>query len=262
MDSTVYRFTDCDKNIEYDGDVYFSLGSGTISALEQTSELNPDNFDFEAILTESGISKTDVIAGLFDFADIKIHIINRESTADGTVKLIRGKLGQVQSPDNKSATIEFRSLTQLLSEGIGRTYTHECDADLGDARCGVTLASYTHPGTITYVENNGEFRDLSQNEVNDYFSYGLLTWTSGNNSGISMEVKEYLATGKIFKLMSPMPFGVQVGDGYSVYKGCDKTKTACKTYDNILNFRGFAEIPGPDWMYRTLDVNKKAGLHD
>ena len=261
-DNTVFRFTDADKNIEYDSETYQSINSGSLSAIAQSANLAPDNFDYTVILNSSAIDKDDIIAGLFDYADVEIYLINRESPADGVITLIRGKFGQVKIIEDDKAFVEFRSLAQLLSQGIGRTYTHECDADLGDSRCGVTLASYTVTGTLTGVTDNQEFADSSRSEADDYFNYGVLTWTGGNNNGLSMEVKDFISSTGAFKLVSPMPFAVQVGDTYSVYKGCSKTKTACKSFGNILNFRGFGEVPGPDWLYTVPDVNDDAGLHE
>jgi uncharacterized phage protein (TIGR02218 family) len=200
---------------------------------------------------------------LFDYADVKIYAINRESTADGVIKIISGKLGEIHIVNDDTATIEFRSLTQLLTQGIGRVYSHECDADFGDTRCGVTLASYTYNGTITSVTNNQEFAASALGQSNDFFNYGLLSWTSGDNNGIDMEVKDYAATGGLITLVSPMPFTVQVSDTFSVYQGCDKKQATCRdTFDNIINFRGFNEIPGMDQIHKIPDINPDGGLHD
>jgi uncharacterized phage protein (TIGR02218 family) len=262
-DAQVFRFTDHDVDISWGGNTYYAVNSAELSEIDQSAQLNPDNFDFAFILSDNDIAKDDVVAGLFDHADVKVHLINYESTADDTTKIAKGKLGQVTMGEDNKATIEFRSLTQLLSQNIGRTYTHECDADLGDSRCGVTLSSYTATGSITGVTDNQNFSDSSRSEVDDYFQYGLFTWTSGNNDGLTMEVKTFTSSGGIFKLVSPMPFTVATGDTFSVYRGCDKTKSTCiSVFDNVLNFRGFAEIPGWDQVNIVPDINKDAGLHD
>lgn len=262
-DSNEYFFTDADSDIEYNGDTYKTVNSGELSGIEQRSQLNPDNFDFQVILNNSDISKSHVVAGLFDHATVEVFLINRKSVSDGVINLIKGRLGEVQVLDDYKAIIEFRSLAQLLSQSIGRTYGHECDADLGDTRCGVTLASYTHTGSLTAVTNNQEFADNTLGQTDDYFNYGLLTWTSGNNNGLSMEVKDYKATGGTVTLVTPMPFTIATGDAFSVYRGCDKTKTTCiNIFSNVINFRGFAEIPGMDLVNKIPDINPNAGLHD
>lgn len=149
-----------------------------------------------------------------------------------------------------------------MQQTIGQTYSIECRADLGDDRCTVTLSTYTETGTLTGVTDNREFADSSRSEADDYFNYGMLTWTSGNNDGLEMEVKDFINSTGTFKLLSPMPFTVQVGDQYSVYKGCDKTRTTCKTFTNIDNFRAEPDIPGIDEAITIPDINPNAGLHD
>ena len=78
-----------------------------------------------------------------------------------------------------------------------------------------------------------------------YFDFGVLTWTSGLNNGLSMEVKNYVPT--LFMLALPMPFEIQVGDTYSVHAGCDKKLETCRDrFDNIVNMRAEPYLPGMD----------------
>ncbi|MBP0575150.1 DUF2163 domain-containing protein, partial [Mycobacterium tuberculosis] len=46
---------------------------------------------------------------------------------------------------------ELRSLAALLDQPQGRLYQQRCDADLGDARCGVALAGLTADGVLVSV---------------------------------------------------------------------------------------------------------------
>jgi hypothetical protein len=52
----------------------------------------------------------------------------------------------------------------------------------------------------------------------------------------------------------PFPYTPEVGDTYSVYAGCNKTKATCRDkFDNVVNptsggFGGFDFIPGQDEM--------------
>ena len=136
----------------------------------------------------------------------------------------------------------------MLQQTVGRVYGVECDAVLGDSRCGVNLATYTDTGTITSVTSNNVFADSGfiGSQADDYYNYGLLTFTSGDNTGIAREIRDYNdATGQ-FTAFLEFPFTIQAGDTFSVYKGCSKTDTACKTFSNIVNFRGFPFISGRD----------------
>lgn len=261
-DTTVFRFTDHDQDVEYGGNTYQALNSQSMSALDQKNDLTPDEFEFDVILNSADIDRDDVIAGLFNLADVDVYLINYETPTDGVMQLISGNLGVVIIHDDNSATIEFRSLAQRLSTGIGRSYTHECDADFADARCGLTIGSFTDSGTLTAVTNNQVFNDTGRSEADNYYNYGLLTWTSGLNNGLSMEVKDFNSGTKLFTLVNPMPFTVQVGDTYDVVQGCDKRFATCRdTFSNQINFRGFYEIPGMDQILMIPDLNEDAGMH-
>ena len=87
-----------------------------------------------------------------------------------------------------------------------------------------------------------------------YFAYGVITFTSGNNDGFSMEIKSYVP-GQI-TLQLPMPYTCQVGDTFSIVAGCGKGLiTDCKTrFNNVVNFRGEYYLPGID---RLVQVGKQ-----
>jgi hypothetical protein len=78
-----------------------------------------------------------------------------------------------------------------------------------------------------------------------YFDYGVLTFTTGLNTGLSMEVKSY-TVGQIV-LQLPFPYAVAAGDTYSLTAGCDRSFATCKDrFNNVLNFRGEPYVPGLD----------------
>jgi len=262
-DGTIFRYTDHDVDVPYGGQTYVALNSQELSALEQKTDLSVDTLEFDVILNDSGISRDDVIAGLFDMADVEIYVINYITPTDGVMQLISGHLGNALVMDDHLATIEFRSLAQKLNVSIGRTYTHECDADLGDSRCGITLASWMETdGVVSSITDNQNFFDDGRSEADDYFNYGLMTWLTGNNTALTMEVKDYALTGGFFQLVNTMPFAIQVGDTFQVHRGCDKSYTTCLTpFNNRINFRGFHRIPGMDKIQTIPDKNKDAGLH-
>jgi len=75
-----------------------------------------------------------------------------------------------------------------------------------------------------------------------YFDHGKVTFTSGENSGLSMEVKAY-APG-VISLMLPMPFEIVAGDTYAATAGCNRAFETCQQrFNNVVNFRGFPNLP-------------------
>lgn len=78
-----------------------------------------------------------------------------------------------------------------------------------------------------------------------YFDGGLITFTSGANAGLSMEVKNY-APGVIV-LQLPMPYVVAPGDAYTMHAGCDKSLETCRDrFSNLVNMRAEPYLPGID----------------
>ena len=240
-DATEHFYTNHDQDIVHNSDTYVSVAGFTDSAQSNATGLNVDESAIQAIVESTGLTDAEIIAGRLDYATFFIYEINYESPSDGVVTLAKGKLGEYGfgAPE---FTLELRSLTQHLQQQIVRLANRKCDADLGDSRCGVTLSpTYTVTGTVSSVASRRQFNVSTAPAARG----GLLTWTSGNNNGLKMEVK--IVSGLTIQLVQPMPFDIAVSDGYSVYRGCDKLHTTCENvFSNIKNFRGFWTMPGND----------------
>jgi len=118
-----------------------------------------------------------------------------------------------------------------------------------------TIQGLTLTGTLTGVTDNSNFADTSRTEADDFWTFGLLTFTSGNNIGIGIEIKDYTLSTGALELYAAMPFTVASGDTYEVEAGCDKRLTTCITkFDNVKNFRGEPYIPGQDHILRYPDA--------
>jgi len=105
-------------------------------------------------------------------------------------------------------------------------------------------------GEITEVTDNQNFKATLTDDPNfgdDYFNYGKLIFTGGQNVSIHMEVKDFIDVDNVFEMFLPFPFDIEVGDTFQVFAGCDKRLETCKTkFDNHINFQGFPYIPGQD----------------
>lgn len=80
-----------------------------------------------------------------------------------------------------------------------------------------------------------------------YLDGGTLSWISGANAGVSMEIKSYITDGSIVTLWLGMNYQPAAGDTFFYYPGCDKRRETClQKFNNILNFRGEPDMPGLD----------------
>ena len=145
---------------------------------------------------------------------------------------------------------EMRGLTSQLQQVIGNVYTSSCRAALGDAKCGINLSALTVTGAVTAIETAYAFTDSTKTQANDYFADGVVHFTSGANYGLSMEVRDFTA-GR-FGLFLPMPYGIALGDTFTVSAGCDKQFDTCVSkFHNAVNFRGEPDVPGTDKLLET-----------
>ncbi len=245
-DGVVLGFTTHDRPLVFDGVTYRPASGFMPSAIAASNAFSVDNLDVAGGLSSSAISEGDLRDGWFDFAGVEIFQVNWMDLSQGKLRLASGRLGEVDMTDH-GFTAEIRGLTQFLQQPVGEVYSPECRTDLGDKRCKVNLAGITVTGAATAASGNRVFTDASRSEADGWFDYGLLTWISGVNAGMSVEVKSF--TAGVFALFDAMPFPIAIGDAYSAHAGCDKRLATCKAkFANVLNFRGEPFVPGPDAM--------------
>lgn len=245
-DATVFGFTDCSRDITYSGTNYLAATGFSPSSIKSTATLGVDNMEVRSILDSSSITEADIQAGLWDYAKVELMLVNYMSLGDGHMILPGGGwLGNVKT-GRAMFVAELRGMMQPLQQAIGRVYTPACDVALGSTKCGVTLASYTVTGAVTTATSSRVFTDTARTEADGYFDGGLITWTSGNNDTYQMEVKTSTSAG-VITLQQAMPNATVIGDTYSLSAGCDKLRATCVSkFNNIINFRGFPDVPGQD----------------
>lgn len=111
---------------------------------------------------------------------------------------------------------------------------------------------YLNCDSSQLIKNQGSQITLTGAKANlsgasEYFTGGLVTWLTGANAGLSMEVQTYVPG--YVKLFEPMPHPVVAGDTYTIRAGCDKLLATCRNkFSNAINFRGEPWIPGSDQL--------------
>ncbi|MES2983902.1 MAG: DUF2163 domain-containing protein [Pseudomonadota bacterium] len=248
-DGVSYYFTEHDRDVVVEGQVYAAASGMSPSAVTSQSGLAVDNLEFAGMLSAEVILESDILSGRYDHAELSIFMVNYADPAMGKLHLKTGWLGEVTLQGGQFVA-EMRGLSSRLQQTIGEVYTSTCRARLGDARCTVELAGYTVSGTVTAVEAAHAFSDSSKTQPNGYFSYGVVTFTSGANAGLSMEVREFSSSR--FGLFLPMAYAIEVGDTFTAIAGCDKVFDTCiGRFGNAVNFRGEPHVPGTDKMLET-----------
>ena len=253
-DGTVLGFTEHDRDLTYVGTTFSAASGFTASEIQQSLDLSVDNMNAAGALSGGDLAEADILAGRYDDAAVELFWVNWADPSQG-VTIAAGNLGEV-TRSGLAFSAEFRSIAGRLNQKIGTTCERFCSARLGDERCKVDLAAPAHHATAV-AETAGIVSEVTVAGLAaykpDWFTFGTLTFTSGSNAGIALDIKAQIRTSGVdmLQLWMPTPFPVTVGDAASVTAGCRKSLATCRTkFNNVANFRGFPHIPGSDVVTR------------
>ena len=244
-DGTVKAFNDGDKFITVDG-VLYKPAPG-LSSVKYTSRPGTEISNQEVGAALLDVPHDDLIAGKYDEAEVEAARASWEQPELGRDVIFRGRLGEVRW-DERGFVADVVDNKKALERNLGWTYTSSCRHELfGTAEagrlgyCGVNPASYTFSGSISSITLNKWKFVISVAQADGYFSNGVITFTSGNNAGLSATIKNH-ASNQIDLFISTA-FGLQVGDTFTITAGCDKTAATCSSkFSNLNNFGGFPHI--------------------
>ena len=251
-DGTVLGFTDHDRDLQIEGVTFLAASGIAGSESTQAQGLSVTGAELSGALSADALDTDDLAAGLYDGAGVDLLLVNWQAPAQHLL-LRRGTIGEVRCEDGVF-TAEIRALADAFNQTRGRLLTVTCDADLGDARCGVDLAAPGHSASVAVIAVEGALRlrvsGLDGVEAGT-FARGRAVFSSGANEGFASEVKAHLvdAEGVVLRLWQRPPFEVAEGDGIALTAGCDKRFATCRDrFSNAFNFRGFPHMPGNDFV--------------
>ena len=135
-DGLTQGFTDHDRTLQFEGTDFEAASGFTATEIASAIGLSADNLETQGALKSDAISAEDLAAGLYDDAKIEIFRVNWQNPAQ-RVLMHSGSLGEVRRGETFFAA-EIRGLAHYLQQPKGRVVQYGCDAEVGDARCGLT----------------------------------------------------------------------------------------------------------------------------
>ncbi len=251
-DGTVLGFTDHDEALTVGGTAYEPASGFSASEARETLGLAASAVDVEGALSSDLLREEDIGAGLYDGASVETLLVNWRSPED-FASIRKETIGKITVSDNRLVA-ELQGAFQVLDQPGGRAVRRSCDAELGDGRCGVALTGGFRGVGVVTAASGADAIDVSglAGFEDDWFSGGVLTWTSGGNVGRKARVVTHFnGSGAVTLTLWPgVGFGPQAGDAFTVTAGCDKGFATCKAkFANEVNFRGFPHLPGNNAAY-------------
>lgn len=253
-DGNSYGFTDHDADLTFNGgfgSLLYQSGEGVVpSDISLSVGLDADNC--ELMIPFGDIITLDAVLGLrFTRARVRLFTVNWSDLTQGYAALLFGKVANARAEGGK-AILEVRSATDAYNQVIGRVMTPLCTADFGDAQCTKVRTEFVT--TIASVTSSFQFAIDVTGIPADPFDFGTVEFATGALAGLPEQeiftINE--GTGAI-ELLVALPEAPQVGDDLTVFNGCSKLKKSddvnlptCLFYDNVINFRGWDQVPGSD----------------
>ncbi|MGX0902995.1 putative phage protein (TIGR02218 family) [Roseovarius sp. MBR-79] len=251
-DGRVMGFTDHDRVLSFDG-IAFRPGTGmSARAVEESTGLAVNNTEAFGALSDEGITEAEIEAGRYDGAGLRAWVVNWQDVAE-RLEIFAGTLGDIRRAGG-AFEAELRGLTDALNVPLGRVYQKRCSAILGDRDCTFDLDTpgYVAERPAEAVDENRVFRFAQMGGfAEDWFRHGLIRVQSGAAAGLSGLIKRdrMEGAGRVIELWHPLGAPVAMGDALRIEAGCDKAMETCLfKFDNLLNFQGFPDIPGDDWV--------------
>jgi uncharacterized phage protein (TIGR02218 family) len=247
-------FTDHDRDIEFDGVIHQAASGFDGSAVNEGIGLEPGGSELAGALQSDHITWEDVRRRRYDGARIEHYVVNWSSPEEH-VLMRTFMMGEISREDGLLKA-EVKPLTALLDQSTGRRFRRKCNADLGDARCGIDLSSMRDSAIVIEMQPLGGLvvSGLDHREQG-WFRAGRVEFTSGDAAGFSVEVADHAVlqadsgtVKTVLHLWEVPEFEVFPGDGINVTPGCDKQYATCKArFDNGVNFQGFPHMPGTEF---------------
>lgn len=254
-DAQVFGFTTHNNSLTVNSVVYDAGPGLDITGIVTTAGFNVDNLQLTTLDDGTVFSRSDVLAGVWNNAKFYIEKLNWANVSNGVESILTGTIGYATLKQN-SLVFELRGLQQYLQQPLGNVSTKTCRAHFADFPaanqnnlCRLVAASYTTTAAVTSVASNQAFTASGLTAAADYYGNAVLTWTTGNNTGIRQKVSTH-AAGGVLTLSLPMLLAVNVGDAFSIIAGCRKRlEEDCSTkFSNELNFQGEPHRPPVDQL--------------
>lgn len=270
---TVLGFTSNTRDMTVPGHVgvTFKASPGMQPTAVELALDEAPNLEIMGIYQTGSFTQAEIAAGKWNFAEVELWSQCWDNVNLGELLVLKGNLGKFQDRQTYF-NAEIRGLISRLTNDVHAETSRLCRApkfgdpvyckkDLtGTVTISATAYNLTNTGralAVAYDTTDGSIyvstSGWSAVPPADFFSNGEITFTSGNNSGVSREIayNEAASGGQMrIWLKRAFPFTGAVGNTVTLIAGCDKTIEKCILYANIVNRRAEDWIPGLEPLNR------------
>jgi len=242
--TAVVRLADWDSDQVVSGHTFVHSPGFTVTKFSVANGGRPAGLEFDLPIDGDGpLYSNDIKRGAWRGATITVWLANALNPSDREI-LITGFVGKTGYTDRLAGQIEIITKADALADIILPTIQPDCGYKFGSTQCGVNLATYTLTATVATVTDNGKFTITVTNPDNLDFTHGVVTFTSGANSGAKDAVRLWVDGTGAVQMVTGFPFDIEMGDTLTISAGCPLTRDGCISFNNINRYPGFDFTPG------------------
>lgn len=252
-DGVNLTFTDHDRPVTVDGEDYSPAIAPSASARQKTEGLGRVmDVEVRGFIDSVLITDDDLRAGKYRGAKVTEFLVDWRFPFAGKFQTLVYWIRETTF-DRESWSAQCEGLLGRMKNKVGQVLNRTCRHTLGDSSCQVNTAALAVTGAAsTILTDRLKFTASGFSGADGFYDGGLLTWTSGLNTGLTSEVKEFLASGATITLQLSTPYTIAASDDFTLIPGCDKNLTTCKDkFNNVINFGGYPTLVGVDKQYAT-----------
>lgn len=260
--------TEHDAPLVFRGITYSPIGGFDASSTERLAGAQAADVEFAGPISPGVFEVDDILAGRWDNAIVTCRVIDPQQPfrvpVDETVWELLAfeldgeqwsasmvskmdRLGRVTG-DLQTRTCPYRLFSNDPASG------HFCMLSKSDYIVAAVGIDSVEDDRLAFTVTVGTGSTEMPAQTDDYYKLGEIEWRTGDNLGLSSEIKTWdSSTGEITLLLQTK-FPIQVTDTFDVYPGCDGRMETCsssKFNDNSINFGGDRLVPGTSQTIRT-----------
>lgn len=239
LDGTVLRIAEAEETITVDGDAFAPLPGAEISAVKHVLGGEPGSMEIRFAHSDGGTLDTaDINNGVWDGATVHLYVIDRDAISTLGDPLFTGTIEVVNlDPIGSGGSFDIRGLA-ARAESMIQTYQPMCRTDLFSALCQLNANDFDHTGTIGTIDDRFTITiaGLGAPPADGWFNGGIAVAASG----FKFEIASWTLSTLTLRTYLPVCVArLTAGEGITLYPGCDKTGTTCRTkFSNKINFQG------------------------
>lgn len=228
----------------------FNSQNYVVSSVEATRPLQriglrPNTIEILGIFDDT-ITREELELGRWQGAKIVFEWVDYLNLGLGSTGRVEGFIGKITVVNPVTYRIEMLSKSDAVQPLLG-DLTSPLDRNTFPA--GIDIGDFTFTGLVKQVTSKMQFKVDYVQPSSNYFRYGLVRFTSGENSGREMEIKTSTATDSNTRtelfLQLPLNSLPVINDNVELVAGYDGTREQMRErFDDMIDSNSEPDLPG------------------